>query len=71
MGLDMVVGVTSISALGGVIVGSPSDVRFCGAVCRPVPTVDTPDFTVKFEPVERTWTVVWKWRDGVGPVRLA
>ena len=60
MGVDAVIGVPGISVLGGVMVGSPSDVRFCGAVCRPVPTVDTPDFTVQFDPLERSWTVAWK-----------
>ena len=71
MGVDAVIGVPGISALGGVMVGSPSDVRFCGAVCRPVPTVDTPDFTVKFDPLERSWTVAWKWRNGAEPVCLS
>ena len=70
MGLDLVIGVPGISALGGVTVGSPSDVRFCGAACRSVPTVDTPDFTVKFDPVEKSWTVAWKWRDGAEPAFL-
>ena len=60
MGVDMVLGITGISALGGVTVGSLSDVRFCGTAYRPVPTVDSADFTVKFDPAEKSWTVAWK-----------
>ena len=67
LGVDLVLGVSEISALGGVTVLSPAEVRFCGAVC-PVPlSVDAPDFSVCFDSVERKWTVAWKWSDGEGP----
>ena len=71
MGVEMVLGITGISALGGVSVESPSKVRFCGAVCQPCPVVEAPDFTARFDPVERSWTVAWKWADGSGPECLA
>ena len=35
LGVDMVLGVAGIAALGGVTVLSPTEVRFCGAVGRP------------------------------------
>lgn len=74
LGVEFVLGVGGISALGGVMIGSPSDVRFCGAVSGPAagrlcdqPAVDAPDFEAKFDPVARAWTVGWKWRDGTAP----
>ena len=70
MGVEMVLGITGITALGGVSVESASEVRFCGAVCRPPPAVDAPDFTARFDPVGRKWMVAWKWEDGVGPACL-
>ena len=67
LGVDMVLGVRGISALGGVTVLSPTEVRFCGAVSRVPLSVDAPDFSVCFDAAERKWTVGWKWSDGVGP----
>ena len=67
LGVDMVLGVAGISALGGVTVLSASEVRFCGAVCRAPLSVDAPDFSVRFDAERRKWTVAWKWSDGVGP----
>ena len=69
LGVEFVLGVSGISALGGVMIGSPSDVRFCGAVSRQCvqPAVDAPDFEAQFDPVARAWTVAWKWRDGAAP----
>ena len=63
----MVLGIAGVSALGGVTVLSPSEARFCGAVCSEPLGVDAPDFRVCFDPAERGWTVAWKWRDGEGP----
>ncbi|KAF0314327.1 hypothetical protein FJT64_015207 [Amphibalanus amphitrite] len=67
LGVDMVLGIAGVSALGGVTVLSPSEVRFCGAVCSEPLGVDAPDFRVCFDSAERRWTVAWKWRDGEGP----
>ena len=53
LGVDMVLGVAGISALGGVTVISPSEVRFCGAVCRAPLCAETSDFHVKFDATER------------------
>ncbi|KAF0291551.1 Lysozyme C [Amphibalanus amphitrite] len=53
LGVDMVLGVSGISALGGVTVLSPSVVRFCGAVCRAPPDIETPDFRVQFNAAAR------------------
>ena len=47
--VDTVLGVAGISALGGVTVISPSEIRFCGAVCRTLLNVKTSDFRVKFD----------------------
>ncbi|KAF0307097.1 hypothetical protein FJT64_021512 [Amphibalanus amphitrite] len=65
LGVDMVLGVSGISALGGVTVLSPSVVRFCGAVCRAPPDIETPDFRVQFNAAARKWSVAWKWSDGI------
>ena len=84
LGLDMILGMSGISALGGVYVLTPSELRFCGATESAQPgakeclatksvtalSVDTPDFSAKFDPTERTWTVSWKWRDGNSPQYL-
>ena len=69
LGVDVVLGVAGISALGGVTVLSPAEVRFCGAVCHAPPPLDieTRDFRVQFDAAERKWSVAWKWSDGVGP----
>ena len=78
MGIEMVLGVPSISALGGFIIGSPSDVKFCGEVnlvhteegSEGALVVDAPDFTVRFDADERAWTMSWKWENGAEPVCL-
>ena len=67
LGVDMVLGVAGVAALGGVTVLSASEVRFCGAVRRVPLDVETPDFRVHFDSVGRKWCVAWKWSDGVGP----
>ena len=82
LGLDMILGMSGISALGGVYVLTPSQLRFCGVTetsqsgrddCRSIkrdsvlPEVDTPDFNVKFDPSAKTWIVCWKWENGIGP----
>ena len=78
MGIEMVLGMPSISALGGVVIGSPSDVKFCGEVnSTPIEgssegglEVDAPDFSVRFDAAERAWTMSWKWEDGKEPIYL-
>ncbi|XP_043226567.1 uncharacterized protein LOC122383837 [Amphibalanus amphitrite] len=69
LGAEMVIGVSGISALGGVLIGSQREVRFCGAVSRLCDqlTVEASDFGAQFDPVARAWTVAWKWRDGAAP----
>lgn len=78
VGIEMVLGIPGISALGGVAIGSPSDVKFCGEV-RPAfaegsqddpLSVDAPDFSVRFDAKERAWTMSWKWGDGAEPASL-
>ena len=78
MGIEMVLGVPSISALGGVMVESPTAVRFCGKAdftpaegsSKEELVVDAPDFSVRFDAEERAWTMSWKWEDGAEPVCL-
>ncbi|XP_043211053.1 uncharacterized protein LOC122375611 [Amphibalanus amphitrite] len=79
MGVEMVLGVPAISALGGVMIASPSDVKFCGKPTTP-PTppgledelvVDTPDFSVRFDADQRAWTMSWKWEDEAEPASLS
>lgn len=82
LGLDMILGMSGIMALGGVYVLTPSELRFCGTTETTVPrasmclatesipaplVVDTADFTARFNPNEKIWTVSWKWRNRNGP----
>ena len=67
MGVDVVLGMTGITSLGGVNVRNPADVRFCGAAVRPPLAVDTTDFVARFDADQCEWTVAWKWTGGVGP----
>ena len=73
LGVDAVLGIAGVTALGGVVVKSPTDVQFCGneRVCGATSTaplvVDAPDFSVQFNATQRTWTVTWKWTDGKAP----
>lgn len=72
LGVDVVLGIAGISALGGVVVKSSSEVQFCapklcGAVSTVPLVVDAPDFSVRFDEGSVTWTVTWKWTNGAGP----
>lgn len=71
MGVDLILGMSGITALGGISVRGPSDVHFCGAASRAAshqpPAVDTADFTARFDADRREWTVAWKWANGAGP----
>ena len=85
LGVDMLIGVTGITALGGVTVKSANDVRFgmagpdilraqtarCGAVPPAALTIDAKDFSVQYDASDKTWTVAWKWRDGAAPECLS
>ena len=75
--MDVVLGVAGISALGGVIVKSPAEVKFCGnehmcGATTSVPLlVDAPDFSARFDAHRREWTVSWKWTEGRVPDYLS
>ncbi|XP_043223552.1 uncharacterized protein LOC122382380 [Amphibalanus amphitrite] len=78
---DVVLGMSGITALGGVCVQTPTDVSFrvgaaaaaAAAAAAPAAVgsqalkVDAPDFTAEFSPDSVEWTVGWKWTGGVGP----
>ena len=72
LGVDLILGMGGISALGGVVVRSPSEVAFCGGAIAAGSelAVDAPDYVVHFDPRERIWKVSWKWSNGSGPERL-
>ena len=67
--VEMILSVDGISALGGVIVKSPSDVVFCGVAVAPGArlSVDVPDYEVHFDDQEKIWKVSWKWSEGSAP----
>ena len=67
MGVDMILGMSGISSLGGISIRRSSDIRFCGVASRLPLEVDAPDFTAWFDESEKAWMVAWKWADGVGP----
>lgn len=69
LGVDMVLGMSSISVLGGVEVRS-SDVRFCGDAARKRMSIEAPDFRVAFDERRKVWTMAWKWADGSEPEYL-
>lgn len=70
LGMDLVLGMSGITALGGVSLRTPTDVSFraAAAVTRGQGvTVNAADFTAEFSPDSGEWTVAWKWAGGVGP----
>ena len=73
LGMDLVLGMSGIAALGGVSLRTPTDVSFrvAAAVTRPGLKVDAPDFSAEFNPDSGVWTVGWKWAGGAGPECLA
>lgn len=73
LGMDNVLGIAGIEALGGgVVVRLSSAVQFCstgqqwmhGAVAQVPLVVDAPDFSVPFNTAHQSWTVTWKWTNG-------
>lgn len=72
LGVDMILGMDGISALGGVSVKSPAEVVFCGGAVVPEAdlSVDAPDYKVQFDRRERIWKVSWKWSAGSAPEYL-
>ena len=68
LGVELILGMDGISALGGVVVRSPSDVVFCGAAVAPEArlAVDAPDYKVHFDGRKKIWEVSWKWSTGSG-----
>ena len=72
LGFDLLLGVDSIKALGGVVVGPTGSVQLgdrrtirCAAI-----SIDEPDFTATFVHHSRTWTASWKWSEDHAPERL-
>ncbi|KFD58149.1 hypothetical protein M513_00912 [Trichuris suis] len=73
LGFEFILGTNGIVALGGVAIEKRQRVKFreqsevACAVADDEIKIEEPDFTVTFSPTARTWTVRWKWTDGVGP----
>lgn len=73
LGVDAVLGMNSISALGGVIIKSATEVHCCGGARQCAAALSTPlvvdaiNFTVWFNEKSRAWTVSWKWTNETVP----
>lgn len=69
LGVDIMLGIAGIEALGGVVVKLLTDVQFCGTgqwqlcgAAAQVPlVVDAPDFSLQFNTACQSCTVMWKW----------
>ncbi|KAF0301931.1 Salivary glue protein Sgs-4 [Amphibalanus amphitrite] len=75
LGVDMVLGMSGITALGGISLRTPTDVRICAAAAAAEVdpqglALDAADFSARFEAQTGEWTVAWKWADGEGPEYL-
>lgn len=67
IGMDLILGMSGISRLGGVTIESPSSLRFCGATVERLSLhVDAPDFIVRFDDSAKIWVETWKWAAGAG-----
>uniref|UniRef100_A0A5S6Q5E4 RNase H domain-containing protein n=1 Tax=Trichuris muris TaxID=70415 RepID=A0A5S6Q5E4_TRIMR len=70
---DLIIGMGGITALGGVSIGRQGEVRFGppgAAACAGAEAqnrIEEKDFTVTYNPATRSWTVVWKWTNGLAP----
>ncbi|KAF0304144.1 hypothetical protein FJT64_002804 [Amphibalanus amphitrite] len=64
LGVDMVLGMSGITALGGISLRTPTDVRICAAAAAEVDpqglALDAADFSARFEAQTGEWTVAWK-----------
>ena len=76
-GFECVLGMDVIKKLGGVTIVDETTAVFgtergaCAAVVqRGELRVDEKDFTAVFDPVEKCWTMAWKWRDDQHPMVL-
>ena len=70
LGVDMVLGMAGITALGVISLRTPTDVQFCAAAaaaevgCQDV-VVGAADFVARFSADSSEWTVAWKWARAV------
>ena len=72
LGFDLLLGVDTIKAVGGVVVGPTGSAQLrdwrttrCAAI-----SINEPDFTATFDHHSQTWTASWKWSEDHAPERL-
>lgn len=70
LGVDVVLGIAGILALGSIVLKSSSEVQFCDTrKCRAASAaplvVDVPDFCVRLDVA--CVTLTWKWMNGAAP----
>ena len=74
LGLDLILGMTGIAALGGVTIRPPNEVRLgegqnvVGAAVADL-RVDRQDFSAVFSAEKAAWTVNWRWSEEPGQLR--
>ena len=63
LGYDLLLGMDSITQLGGITVNSTGNIRFSRRekhVCAAI-TLDEPDFHTEYDRHTNAWTASWKW----------
>ena len=72
LGFDLLLGIDTIKALGGMIVGPTGSVQlgYKGIVKCAAIFIIEPDFTAAFNHWSRAWTVAWKWSERRAPEAL-
>ncbi|KAK4294952.1 hypothetical protein Pmani_032459 [Petrolisthes manimaculis] len=79
LNFDFILGMNGITALHGVRVCSPRDVRFgieevglhaSAVASSTMPEIDERDFRVIYDSYTKQWTVSWNWCDGKKPPTL-
>ena len=72
LGFDLLLGIDTITELGGVHITRSGKVHFpaedapqCAAI-----TISEPDFSATFDHRRKAWTASWKWADGQAPKQL-